>query len=154
MRRMKCGPVDSQPAANAAANGSVDLYYWIEVGRNPAMAAAHPQWMASLGMHNDWQRQHLDVRLPEKGEVAKAFPWVPVTYRETYDAHLLRVKGLLGSRAAAPYAGVLLNDLQGGPSSCGCGNLQCRWATELPRAFYRDATGGGRHRRQVLGGRP
>ncbi len=25
---------------------------------------------------------------------------------------------------------MLLNDLQGGPASCGCGNLQCRWATD------------------------
>jgi hypothetical protein len=30
----------------------------------------------------------------------------------------------------ADYKGVLLNDLQGGPASCGCGNLQCRWATD------------------------
>jgi hypothetical protein len=28
------------------------------------------------------------------------------------------------------YRGILLNDLQGGPSSCGCGNLQCRWAID------------------------
>jgi hypothetical protein len=25
---------------------------------------------------------------------------------------------------------VLVNDLQAGPSSCGCGNLQCRWALD------------------------
>jgi hypothetical protein len=60
----------------------------------------------------------------------KAYPWVPITYREAYDAHLSRVRDLVDSRAAGPYAGVLLNDLQGGPSSCGCGNLQCRWATD------------------------
>jgi hypothetical protein len=94
------------------------------------MATDHPKWVASLGMHNDWQRRFPDMRLPEKGEVAKAFPWVPITYREAYDAHLDRVKELLTKKAASPYMGVLLNDLQGGPASCGCGNLQCRWATD------------------------
>lgn len=127
---------DSHPAeayvaaAKAAADNSIELYYWIEVGRNPAMAAEHPNWMASLGMHNDWQRRFPDVRPPKDGEVAKAFPWVPITYREAYDAHLARVKELLTEKVASPYTGVLLNDLQGGPSSCGCGNLQCRWATD------------------------
>ena len=28
------------------------------------------------------------------------------------------------------WAGVFLNDLQAGPSSCGCGNDQCRWALD------------------------
>jgi hypothetical protein len=28
------------------------------------------------------------------------------------------------------WQGLLLNDLQGGPSACGCGNLQCRWAID------------------------
>ena len=28
------------------------------------------------------------------------------------------------------WAGVFLNDLQAGPSSCGCGNEQCRWALD------------------------
>ena len=38
-----------------------------------------------------------------------------------------RVLELL-KRVPSNFRGVLLNDLQGGPSSCGCGNLQCRWA--------------------------
>jgi hypothetical protein len=70
------------------------------------------------------------MRLAAKGEVAKAFPWVPITYREAYDAHLHRIKQLLTEKAASPYTALLLNDLQGGPASCGCGNLQCRWATD------------------------
>jgi hypothetical protein len=117
------------PAAKAVAAQSLELYYWIEVARNPAMARDHPRWMASLGTHPDWQRSFPSARLPGKGEVAKAFPWVPITYRESYDAHLARIKLLL-AKASGPFAGVLLNDLQGGPASCGCGNLQCRWATD------------------------
>jgi hypothetical protein len=117
-------------AAKAAADAAMELYYWIEVARNPAMATAHPRWVASLGIHQDWHRNFPGVPLPGEGEVAKAFPWVPIVYRETYEAHLLRIKDLLSGKAVSPYAGLLLNDLQGGPASCGCGNLQCRWATD------------------------
>jgi hypothetical protein len=117
-------------AASAASAGRLRLFYWIEVARNPRMAGEHPRWMAALGIHDDWQKRFPNSPRPGEGQVAKAFPWVPITYREAYDAHLARIKGLLAGRAAAPYAGVLLNDLQAGPASCGCGNLQCRWATD------------------------
>lgn len=116
--------------AKAVSAASLALYYWIEVARNAEMADAHPRWMAALGMHEDWRRRFSDAPRPGKREVVKAYPWVPITYREAYDAHLSRLRDLLGNRATGPYAGVLLNDLQGGPSSCGCGNLQCRWATD------------------------
>jgi hypothetical protein len=116
-------------AAEAAAANSIDLYFWIEVGRNEALAREHPEWMASLGSHDDWRKRFPKTRQAEKGEVAKAWPWVPITYRESFDAHLARVNRLL-SRAPERYCGVLLNDLQGGPSSCGCGNTQCRWAVD------------------------
>src|SRR5207247_492759 len=33
-------------------------------------------------------------------------------------------------RAPPGWRGLLLNDLQAGPSSCGCGTLQCRWAVD------------------------
>jgi hypothetical protein len=118
-----------QQAANAVRDQGLDLYYWIEVGRNPTMAREHPRWMASLGSHDDWRQRFPSVRAPDKGEVAKAWPWVPIRYREAYDAHLARIERLLVS-APEGYRGVLLNDLQGGPASCGCGNLQCRWATD------------------------
>ncbi len=116
----------SAEAINAARLG---VFYWIEVARNPKLATDHPEWMASLGSHDDWQKLFPDVPLPKKGEVAKVFPWVPINYREAFDAQFERVKSLL-TLAAGDYRGVLLNDLQGGPSSCGCGNLQCRWATD------------------------
>jgi hypothetical protein len=114
----------------------LDVYYWIEVARDPQMAEAHPRWMASLGMHDDWQKRFPNAPRPKKGEVAKAFPWVPIWYREAFEAHLERIDALL-KKVPAGWRGVLLNDLQGAPSSCGCGNLQCRWATD----YCVDATG-------------
>jgi hypothetical protein len=116
-------------ASKAAAAQSLDLYYWIEVGRNFTLARQHPEWMASLGMHDDWRRRFPNVRPLGKDEVAKAWPWVPIRYREASEAQRTRIAQLL-SRVPAGYRGVLLNDLQGGPASCGCGNLQCRWATD------------------------
>jgi hypothetical protein len=118
-----------EKAAKAVAEQSLELYYWIEVGRNPTLAREHPEWMASLGSHGDWRQRFPKVRATEKGEVAKAWPWVPVAYREAFDAHQARIKRLL-ARVPEGYRGVLLNDLQGGPASCGCGNLQCRWAVD------------------------
>ncbi|HEV3006271.1 MAG TPA: DUF3179 domain-containing (seleno)protein, partial [Pirellulales bacterium] len=115
--------------AAVLAAAKLDLYYWVEVGRNPEMAAAHPEWMASLGLHDDWQKRFPNAPAPTEGQVAKAFPWVPIGYRETYDAHLKRIARLL-ERAVGDYRGLLINDLQGGPASCGCGNLQCRWAVD------------------------
>jgi hypothetical protein len=85
--------------------------------------------MAALGSHNDWRTQFPDVPQLKDGEVAKAWPWTPIAYREAFDAHFARVSRLL-QRVPSDYRGLLLNDLQGGPSSCGCGNLQCRWAID------------------------
>src|SRR5690349_18658624 len=45
------------PAAKAVAARSLELYYWIEVARDPVMARDQPRWMASLGTHHDWQRR-------------------------------------------------------------------------------------------------
>jgi hypothetical protein len=115
-------------AMTITANG-LDLYYWIEVGRNPTFANEHPEWMASLGSHDDWRKGFPNTPQLQDGGVAKAWPWTPIAYREAFDAHVTRIKGLLG-RIPADYRGILLNDLQGGPSSCGCGNLQCRWAID------------------------
>jgi len=125
-----------QSCAKAADDGGLELYYWIEVGRNPRMAAEHPEWMASLGIHDDWLKRFPDAKPPGQGEVAKAFPWVSINYQEAFEAHLERIDRLV--KVFPPnHAGVLLNDLQGGPSSCGCGNLQCRWATD----YHVPATG-------------
>ena len=69
------------------------------------------------------------LRRPKRGEVIKAWPWVPIGYAPAFDAHRERLKVLLGD-LPGPWSGVLLNDLQAGPSSCGCGNDQCRWALD------------------------
>lgn len=116
-------------AAEEATAHALELYLWVEVGRCPELARDHPEWVASLGMHEDWRARFPNIRPLEKGEVAKAWPWVPVGYKESFDAHRARVARLLG-RAPAGVRGILLNDLQGGPSSCGCGNVQCRWAVD------------------------
>jgi hypothetical protein len=85
--------------------------------------------MAALGSHADWQKNFPNFPEPGVDEVAKAFPWVPISYREAFDAHMARIEQLL-KRAPPGWRGLLLNDLQAGPSSCGCGNLQCRWAVD------------------------
>ena len=59
------------------------------------LAAAHPRWMAALGSHEDWQKNFKNFPEPGAGEVAKAFPWVPIGYREAFDAHLARIEQLL-----------------------------------------------------------
>jgi hypothetical protein len=129
-----------KPAVEHLQAASVPFHYWIEVGRNSRMAEAHPRWMASIGMHDDWRKRFPNIAAPETGEVAKAFPWVSINYKEAFDAHLTRVKQLL---VAAPsnHVGLLLNDLQAGPSSCGCGNVQCRWATDYHVARTGSALG-------------
>jgi hypothetical protein len=128
-----------QAAAAAALSAKMDLYYWIEIARNKRLADAHPRWMASLGMHDDWLARFPAATKPKQGEVAKAYPWVPIGYAEAFQAHLRRVEQLLGKVPDA-YRGLLLNDLQGGPASCGCGNLQCRWAIDygVPETATRD----------------
>jgi hypothetical protein len=122
--------------AGHARRAGLGLHWWIEVARQPAMADAHPRWMASLGMHDDWLARFPGARAPRSNEVAKAWPWVPVWYEEAFAAHRQRIEALL---AGVPdgHDGFLLNNLQGGPASCGCGNLLCRWATD----YHVPATG-------------
>ena len=141
----RCDPPTLKTAATAATAAGLGVYLWIEVGRCPDLARAHPEWMAALGMHADWRARFPNIRPLQAGEVAKAWPWVPIVYKEAFDAHKARVGRLL-ARAPAGVRGILLNDLQGGPAACGCGNLQCRWAidyhvpataTALPNAASR-----------------
>ena len=116
-------------AAAPLANAAMPFQYWIEVGRNVSFANAHPQWTASVGMHEDWRKNFSKPPQARAGEVVKAFPWVPINYKEAFAAHIKRVEQLLRD-VPANYSGLLLNHLQAGPTSCGCGNLQCRWATD------------------------
>jgi hypothetical protein len=108
----------------------MSLWPWIEVARNPAMADAHPAWIAAIGAHHDdWRRRFANAPAAKSDEVVKAWPWVPIGYAAAFDAHRRRINGLLADLPGI-WAGVFLNDLQAGPSSCGCGNDQCRWALD------------------------
>ena len=119
-----------RPMAEAVERAGMTLWPWIEVARNPLLAAAHPDWMAAIGGHHeDWRRRFPDAPAAKLGEVIKAWPWVPIGYAPAFDAHRQRLKLLLGDLPGS-CVGFFLNDLQAGPSSCGCGNDQCRWALD------------------------
>ncbi len=116
--------------AREVERAGMTLCPWVEVARNPAMAHAHPDWMAAPGgHHDDWRRRFPDAPKAKAGEVIKAWPWVPIGYAPAFDAHRERLKTLLGDLPGR-WPVVFLNDLQAGPSSCGCGNDQCRWALD------------------------
>ncbi|GEM_PF-653863 len=104
------------------------LFYWFEVARDPALAEIHPEWMASLQTHQQWRRHFPSATEVGPGEVVKTHPWVPIAFEGAFAAHLSRIAACLRSLPAPD--GVFLNDLQAGPSACGCGNLLCRWTPE------------------------
>lgn len=106
----------------------LQLYYWIEVARCSELADAHPEWMASLQGHSEWRRLFKDLPTPNADEVVKTYPWVPILNKEPFNAQLQRIRKLLAGRPEAD--GVFLNDLQGAPSACGCGNHLCRWTSD------------------------
>lgn len=122
-------PTAADRTAAALVRGAgLRLGYWLEVGRSPAVAAAHPEWQATLQGHPQWRRQFPATPPAGPGEVVRVWPWVPVAYAEAFAAHLTRVRAQLEAMPAADV--VFLNDLQGPPSACGCGNVLCRWATD------------------------
>ncbi len=115
-------------AANRILQSGFELYYWIEIGRNTELASSHPEWMASLQGHKEWRRFFPAFPQPGPDQVVKNFPWVPILYKESFAAHLRRVTEQLQDMPAA--TGIFLNDLQGAPSACGCGNTLCRWTAD------------------------
>lgn len=117
-----------EAGAREVRAAGLELYYWIEIGRNPALAKAHPEWMASLQGHPEWRRHFPKAPVPSEGEIVKCYPWVPVFYQEAFGAHLKRVERLLEGKPAPK--GVFLNDLQAAPSACGCGNILCRFTPD------------------------
>lgn len=115
-------------AARRIHSAGFTLAYWIEVARNTELAQAHPEWMASVQGHQEWRRLFRDAPRPAQNEVVKAFPWVPIGYREGFAAQHERLAALLTGLPAANR--IYLNDLQAAPSACGCGNPLCRWTTD------------------------
>ncbi|MCA8969124.1 MAG: DUF3179 domain-containing protein [Planctomycetes bacterium] len=115
-------------AATKVLRSGLALGYWFSIGRNEALADAHPEWVATLQGHEDWRRDHPSAAVPRDGEVTVAWPWVPIRYAEAFNVHLELLRRRLDSLPVADT--VFLNDLQGPPSACGCGNVLCRWATD------------------------
>ena len=104
------------------------LYYWVEVARSPELADAHPEWMASLQGHDEWRRLFDDAPQPRENEVVKTYPWVTVLTEEGFAGQRERIENLL--KNFPDPSGVFLNDIQGAPSACGCGNHLCRWTSD------------------------
>ena len=78
--------------AESVECAGLTLWPWIEVARNPAMADAHPDWMAATGgHHDDWRRRFPKAPTAKGGEVVKAWPWVPIGYAPAFDAHRERL---------------------------------------------------------------
>ncbi len=115
-------------AARRISAAGLELGYWLEIARCQELADAHPLWMASLQGHPEWRRLHKDFPFPKEGETIKNYPWVPVLYEEAFAAHLDRCKKLLAELPSPKH--IFLNDLQGSPSACGCGNPVCRWTAD------------------------
>ena len=92
------------------------------------LAHEHPEWMASLQTHDEWRRLFPEARQPKPTEVVKTYPWVPILSREPFMAQRERVLELLASLPTPKL--IFLNDLQGAPSACGCGNPLCRWTSD------------------------
>jgi hypothetical protein len=119
-----------QSTATVVERSGLILWPWVEVARNAELADAHPDWMAAPGgHHDDWRRRFPTAPKAKPGEVMKAWPWVPIGYAPALNAHRQRLNALLDN-LPGKWSGVFLNDLQAGPSSCGCGNDQCRWALD------------------------
>lgn len=115
-------------ASKRISSAGLELGYWLEIAHCPDLADAHPLWMASLQGHPEWRRFFKEIPFPKEGETIKNYPWVPILYEESFAAHLARVKKLLAELPPAKH--LFLNDLQGSPSACGCGNPVCRWTAD------------------------
>jgi hypothetical protein len=115
-------------AARRLAQAGFEPEYWVEVARCPNLADSHPEWMCSLQGHDEWRRLFPDLKPPQSDEVVKNYPWVPILYEESFAAQRDRILALLDQ--LPPPRRLWLNDLQGGPSACGCGHPLCRWTAD------------------------
>lgn len=117
----------AQACRDLQASG-VTFDYWLEIARCAELADSHPEWMCSLQGHSEWRRLNAKWQAfpDDRQHVTKTYPWVPVLYRESFSAQLDRVRELLAELPSP--SRIWLNDLQSGPSACGCGHPLCRWA--------------------------
>src|SRR5688572_5453769 len=115
-------------AAARVREGGLKLGFWFEVARQPALAEAFPDLLASLRSGAPWTRRFENAPADDSTHVIKCWPWLPATSLETLVLHQAWICPLAKQLPLADF--VFLNDLQGGPSACGCGNLQCRWISD------------------------
>jgi hypothetical protein len=105
------------------------FYLWINVGRNPRLAERHPEWIAGMGAHEDWRRNRNEPPTPGAGERVGVYPWTPIWYRAVLEDRRAAIKKMVEPHRK-DLAGVFLNQVQGAPAACGCGNYQCRWTVD------------------------
>ncbi len=115
-------------AAERVRAHHLELDWWFEVAREPALADLFPDLVASLQGHPAWRRRFPEAPEDDATHVIKCWPWLPATSREGLVLHEAWICGALRELPKADL--VFLNDLQGGPSACGCGNVQCRWISD------------------------
>jgi hypothetical protein len=115
-------------AAESVLSAGLVLDYFVEVGRCPELAEMHPEWMASLQVHDGWRTLFPDAAIPTDRQVIKNSPWVPILNQEPFDAQVIRIRRLLADMPAPRR--IWLNDVQGAPSACGCGHPLCRWTAD------------------------
>ncbi|MBT5926904.1 MAG: hypothetical protein HOH33_09815 [Verrucomicrobia bacterium] len=120
--------IDQASALTKLREDECVIWYWVEVARDEALAASHPEWMASIQGHPEWRRFYPDFPEEKEDQIVKVYPWVPIFYQGAFEAQSAKVKKLL--QAWPEGEGVFLNDLQGAPSACGCGHPLCRWTTD------------------------
>jgi hypothetical protein len=116
-------PEALRAACEAARGLGMQVWGWIEVGRDEAAAQAHPEWMHAP-QHPEWLDAFPEWAAQGGGETALVAPWICVNNQAAFSYALERVSALV--RAAPPLDGLFLNDIQGPPVGCGCGNVLCR----------------------------
>ncbi len=107
-------------ACSLARELGVPVWGWVEVARDPRAVSKHPEWM-HLPQHHEWLEAFPNWSGDYKALVS---PWVCVNNRETFAYMTEKVRRLVDS--APTLAGLFLNDIQGAPVGCGCGNVLCR----------------------------
>ncbi len=112
-----------QSIVASARELGVAVWGWVEVGRDPVAASAHPEWMHAP-QHHEWLQAFPDYRAQGGTHPALVSDWICVNNRAAFEYALERVKTLVQNAPALD--GLLLNDIQGPPAGCGCGNILCR----------------------------
>jgi hypothetical protein len=120
--------VRAREAAELTRAHDLGLYYWIEIARDESLAEAHSDLLAGLDGHDNWRTADPDAPVAGMGERLGAWPWVSILHAAAFELQLAKVEQRLAGLPAPD--GLFLNDLQGGPSACGCGNRSCRWTTD------------------------